>query len=180
MASRILRVLLRGRAMYSHEVADSLGDCDGHLIHKYCRDLERRGYIVRTRYSTARRVQWAATDLLRTTGVVGALRPRLERSVLAAVEDGCRTVREIMERVGSKRATIVSALHRLRRKGALQMQTIDGRVVVTLTAEAEASPRAAVMPTFPDDDEHWTPRTYVNPIRARALGLPSSLNSRAA
>lgn len=155
IASRILRVVLASPAptLSTVDIAALLGDVCGNRVSTYCRQLERRGYLARTMNNRRRPVNWRATDLLLEVGIEGALRPRVEQQIVAAVDAGARTLSDLSEQVGASRAVIVCALHRLAKKGAVTLARKDGQTIVTA------------------DADDWTPAPYVNPIRARALGL---------
>lgn len=159
----------------SSTIADAIGE-DRRSVDKCLRRMAARGEVTNHKVGqrTHNYVYWRAVPgrIKRSPGRVD--KRGVPRSILAALAKDDRTIRDLMVITGATRDTVKQALYRLTglgyvvRLGTTIGNTPRGPLRVALWAAAKGP--SAVRAGDPDTDD-WTPVPYVNPIRARALGL---------
>lgn len=92
--------------------------------------------------------------------------------VLAIVDGTLRTTADLADAAGITRSQAKNALAYLANKG--RVVRVKGRRMCSWVLPG------AIEAPAPEPADDWTPRPWVHPIRARALGLPSPLTRKAA
>jgi len=129
------------------------------------RALTTGGYVTRVVHQRvgvrgASRVSvFTPTDKLLTHGAPNMTTMPTDERVMNAVAERGMTMRELASALVLSYNTIRASVNRLNRRGAVVLEREGQRVTVHHALMRDP------------DDEPWTPQPYVNPIRARALGL---------
>lgn len=132
------------------------------------RALETQGYV--TRY-VIRRVGvrgaskvgiFAPTEKLKTYGAPRMTTMPTDELVLDAVAKHSMTMPELATALSLSYNTIRGSVRRLERRGAVVLERYNRRTQVYHALLRDP------------DDQPWVPKPYINPIRARALGLSTT------
>lgn len=163
VVSDAVRTYLNGRdGVTAAAIADAIGE-KADTVATVLRRLARRGDVVRVDLGTPGRslVRWFRADGARLES------PTTDRSGLrAAIVDQLGgdelTIRELTHRTGATREAVKAALYRLAEQGTVKRVATVGRSNLAVWSLAAG----------PIEADDWTPAPFINPIRARALGLP--------
>lgn len=163
LSSRILRVVMETPGIRSAHIASRLGrGTTVNSVSVTCRDLVYRGLLKKTPETPTgqrghpHRSLWWPTAQAISIGIEELTKPRLALRVEEAVRAGHRTTAAISQIVGASMGGTRNVLLSLERDGVI---AIDRRERDWRYYPAD------------DEEENWKPRPYINPIRARALGL---------
>jgi len=156
--AKILRTVLRSPGLLSRQIAASLDDAlTPAAISSMCRDLLRRGWLVRAPGTTQRRTQWMPSERLRTLGVEAAIRPQVQPAVLTLVEQGQREIPAIARTLQLTHPCVYSAVLQLEAKGQVRRVREGLRTYV----EPVSGPVEEL------EDDHWEAPVWKHPY-ARA------------
>lgn len=158
------RLTRSGRPVLTRDVARAIhrssSTVSAALVH-----LANVGWLVRTEKPGPRgghaMVYWNLSRKARTEPYAGGLpyTDTPERVMALVIEERTWTIRQLTDTLQRPYETVRRAVQRLVKDGELVQHLDAGRVVVS-------RPLVEL-----DDEDDWTPQPYINPIRARALGL---------
>lgn len=152
----ILEHLLKMGRATNPQLAAVVGQISAGHANTLCRHLARRGWVELHADSRPRLRVWTPTAKLRTEGIDAALMRNVRDRVWELIESGVREIPALATAAQTTHPTVCSIVKRLEEAGSVR--------------RIKTGARTYVVPVD-DEDDGWTPKPYINPIRARALGV---------